>query len=287
MTTLDALARPSGTFAMVAMDQRESLRTMLAQHHPAPVADERLVAFKLVVARELAPHASGFLIDKEYGFDAVVAQSLVPPSCGLILAVDVLEQPPGGVVEDTGLEEGVEPDPAVALKLLVIWRDDDGRERRLETSRRFVELAGRHGILAVLEGVVRGEPGFDREGAIVEAARELSSVGPSLYKCEVPLHGRGDPAEIVRRARAIDEAVSCPWVVLSQGVEPDDFPRAVEAACRGGASGFLAGRALWTATLAADDPTAFLREHSVPRLEQLGGIVDRYGRPWYGRPGDV
>jgi tagatose-1,6-bisphosphate aldolase len=27
--TIDALARPSGTFLMVAMDQRESLRTML------------------------------------------------------------------------------------------------------------------------------------------------------------------------------------------------------------------------------------------------------------------
>ncbi len=282
VTTLAALARPSGTFAMAAMDQRESLRTMLAQHHPAPIADERLVAFKLAVARELAPHASGFLIDRQYGFDAVVAQGLVPASCGLILAVDVLEQPPGGVVEDTGLEEEVEPGPAVALKLLVIWRDDLDRARRLETSRRFVELAGRHGVLSVLEGVVRGEPGFDRDAAIVEAARELSSVGPSLYKCEVPLHGRGDPDEIVRRAGAIDAAVGCPWVVLSQGVEPEDFPRAVEAACRAGASGFLAGRALWTATLAADDPTALLREHSVPRLLELGAIVDSYGRPWYG-----
>jgi galactose-1-phosphate uridylyltransferase len=34
---------------MVAMDQRESLRTMLAQHHP-DVGDERLVRFKLAVA---------------------------------------------------------------------------------------------------------------------------------------------------------------------------------------------------------------------------------------------
>jgi sulfofructosephosphate aldolase len=278
VTTLDALARESGTFAMVAMDQRESLRTMLAQHHPAPVEDEQLVRFKLAVARELAPYASGFLIDREYGFDEVVARWLIPPSCGLILAVDVLEQPPGGVVEDTYLEDRVEPGPAVALKLLVIWRDDAERPRRLETCRRFVELADRHGVLSVLEGVVRDAP--DREAAIVEAAAELSSVGPSLYKCEVPLRGRGDLTEVERRARDIDAAVACPWVVLSQGVEPDDFPAAVEAACRGGASGFLAGRALWTATLAADDPTALLREHSVPRLRELGSIVDAHGRPW-------
>jgi hypothetical protein len=61
VTTLDALARDGGTFLVVAIDQRESLRRMLGEHHPAPIEDERLVRFKLAVARELAPHASGFL----------------------------------------------------------------------------------------------------------------------------------------------------------------------------------------------------------------------------------
>jgi len=282
--TLDALARASGTFLMVAMDQRESLRTMLAQHHD-DADDARMVRFKLAVARELAPYASGFLIDRHYGFDEIVRQGLVPPSCGLILAVDALEQPPGGIVQDTDLDEGADlaaaRDAGVAgLKLLVIWRDDEQRERRVETSRRFVELARGHGLLSVLEGVVRGPEGFDRESAIVEAARELAATGCDLYKCEVPTHGTAPPEEITRWCREIDGAVACPWVVLSQGVEPDAFPRAVEAACRGGASGMLAGRAVGTGTLGADDPTELLREHSAPRLEQLAKIVDAHGRPW-------
>src|SRR6185503_1006991 len=113
-----------------------------------------------------------------------------------------------------------------------------------------------------------------------EAARELGATGPSLYKCQVPLAGRGDPDEITRWAREIDAALPMPWVVLSQGVDADDFPRAVEAACKGGASGMLAGRAVWTAALAADDPTELLREHSVPRLQELARIVDAHGRPW-------
>jgi sulfofructosephosphate aldolase len=279
--TLDALARDSGTFAMVAMDQRDSLRTMLAQHHTAPIEDEHMRRFKVAVARELAPHASGFLIDRHYAFEAVV-DGLVPESCGLLLAVDALEQPPGGVVEDTDLDEAVDVAEAtargvVALKLLVIWRDDDERARRVETSRRFVELAHEHGLLSVLEGVVRAD---DREAALVEAARELAAVGPDLYKCEVPLHGRGELDEITRRAREIDAVLECPWVVLSQGVGPDDFPGAVAAAGRGGASGFLAGRALWTGVLAADDPTELLRERSVPRLRELAAIVDASARPW-------
>jgi sulfofructosephosphate aldolase len=57
MTSLGALARENGTFLMVAMDQRESLRTMLAAHHPPPIHDAQLVRFKLAAARELAPYA--------------------------------------------------------------------------------------------------------------------------------------------------------------------------------------------------------------------------------------
>jgi sulfofructosephosphate aldolase len=273
--TLDALARPSGTFVMVAMDQRESLRTMLAAHHD-DADDACMRRFKLAVARELAPYASGFLIDRPY-----VDELSLPPTCGLIVAADALRQPPGGVVEDTDLDSGVVDTArdagAAALKLLVIWRDDGERARRLETAERFVETAHAARLLSVLEGVVRAE---DREASIVEAARELSSVGPDLYKVEVPLHGQGPADELERRCAEIDAALDVPWVVLSQGVDPDDFRRAVEAACRAGASGFLAGRALWTSALGADDPTELLRERSVPRLGELAGIVDRHGRPW-------
>lgn len=284
MNTLDALARESGTFLMVAMDQRESLRTMLSEHHDQ-ADDGRMVRFKLAVARELGPFASGFLIDRHYGYDEIVRERLLPPSCGLILAADALEQPSGGAVEDTDLDPGVDAAGAVAngvvaLKLLIIWRDDQHRERRRDTSRRFVELARAHGLLSVLEPVTRGPDGFDREAAIVEAASELSSVGCDLYKCEVPTHGAGEAGEITEWCRRIDAAVPCPWVVLSQGVPPERYPAAVEAACKGGASGMLAGRAVWTATLGAGDPTELLRSHSVPRLQELAAIVDVHGRPW-------
>jgi sulfofructosephosphate aldolase len=284
LTTLDALARESGTFLMVAMDQRESLRTMLAEHgHDA--TDERIASFKVAVARELSPHASALLVDSEYGwFDRIVSERLVAPSCGLIMAVDALDQQLGQVVEDTTLDETVDVAAAVeagvvALKLLVIWRNDAQRARRIEMSQAFSELAHRHGLLSVLEPVVR-VPDAERETSIVEAAAELSVTGCDLYKCQVPLAGKGDQSEITQWAREIDAATVCPWVVLSQGVDPADFPAAVEAACKGGASGMLAGRAVWTATLGAEDPTQLLREQSVPRLEQLGAIVDAHGRPW-------
>jgi sulfofructosephosphate aldolase len=84
--------------------------------------------------------------------------------------------------------------------------------------------------------------------------------------------GLGD---LVGRCREITAVLPVPLVVLSQGVPFDEFPQAVEDACKGGARGFLAGRALWSNTLAADDPTELLRTQSVPRLQELIEIVDR------------
>ena len=254
---------------MVAMDQRESLRTMF-RDHGLDDGDGRIERFKVAVARELAPHASGLLIEPAF------ADAVTPfVEQGLILAVDVLEQERGGPVEDTALDEDVAP-PAgvVALKLLVIWRDDERRAERVAMARRFVELARERGVLSVLEPVVRDD------AQIVDAARELGALRPSLYKCQVPNRGRGDPEEITRRCREIDAALPVPWVVLSQGVDPANFLRAVEAACKGGASGTLAGRAVWTPAVAADDPAEVLRSYSVPRLHELAAIVDAHGRPW-------
>ena len=102
--------RENGTYAMVAMDQRESLRTMFREHGKDD-SDERVRMFKTAVARELAPHASGFLIEPEFVEDV---QPYVRH--GLILALDLLEQERGGIVEDTRLDEIEElPDGVVAL----------------------------------------------------------------------------------------------------------------------------------------------------------------------------
>lgn len=287
--TLDAIARPSGGLAMVAMDQRESLRAMFDHAGRGRPADEVLIDFKLAVAEVLGPLASGFLIDRHYGYRAAAA--LLPPTTGLILAADALEQEPGGPVEETALDEAVlAPDfdlaGAVAIKLLIIWRRDERREARVHLAREFIAVAARLGVLSVLEPVVRATPGesdWDADIAAREAAAELSPLGPSLYKVQVPLAGQGDANEQLRASERLAESITGPWVVLSQGVPQDRFLGAVEAACRAGASGFLAGRALWSDVVGADDVRATLRERSVPRLERLVEVVDEHARPWSAR----
>lgn len=289
--TLDAIARPGGGFAMVAMDQRESLRAMFDQAGAGRPDDEGLIRFKLDVAETLGPLASGFLIDRHYGFDRVRDQGMLPASDGLILAADALEQEDGGPVEETGLDEMVvggatDLTGVSALKLLIIWRRDARREQRVELADAFIRRSAELGRLSVLEPVVRATPAeldggtWSADEAIREAARELSPLGASLYKTQVPMGGAGDPDEQRRASELLDDAIQGPWVVLSQGVEQDRFPAAVEAACRAGASGFLAGRALWSDVVGSPDVPARLRELSRPRLEELIEVVDRAARSW-------
>jgi sulfofructosephosphate aldolase len=275
---LDALAYPDGTFAMVAMDQRESLRTMLAEHG-RPDGPEAITTFKAAVAEYLGPLASGFLLDK--GYDA-------PRGPGWIVAVDALTQERGGPVTDTRLDETVDPTAvreagAVALKLLVIWKRDDQQRRRLEMAAEFVRRCADAGLLSVLEPVAQPAPGeddFELNAAIIEAAEVLGSVRPDLYKAQVPSRGLGDADDIIKTSEQITATLDSPWVVLSNGVARDDFPRAVELACRGGASGTLAGRALWTPALETDDPAAVLATTCRDRLSLIAEIVHQHARPW-------
>jgi sulfofructosephosphate aldolase len=288
--TLDAIARPGGGLAMIAMDQRESLRHMFDLAGAGRPADSVLEEFKRDVATGLADLASGFLVDRDFGGMGILRDGLLPEGCGFILAADALEQQAGGPVEETSLDEAALDDARAdgvdAIKLLVIWRRDERREQRVELAQHFIAAARARGVLSVLEPVVRATPAeeaagtWDPDAAIREAARELSPLGASLYKVQVPLTGAGDAAAQRAASDELAADITGPWVVLSQGVALDRFAAAVEAACRAGASGFLAGRALWSDVVGAPDVPAALRARSRPRLERLVEIVDAHARPW-------
>jgi sulfofructosephosphate aldolase len=280
--TLAALARPSGAFAMLALDQREGLRTMLQS--AGRRSDHRaLTEFKVAAARALAGSASAVLIDVEYGLAAVREAGAIPPGCALIVAADRLTQAPGGPVEWTEVDDAVLADDEIAsvadaYKLLVIVRpgEESARARIVEA---FVRACRARKRPAIVEGIVRGDDGTsvaarDHADRVIDAAVELTSLGADLYKAEIPTLGAADDGAIQAVAERLTTAIPRPWVVLSNGTPAERFDGAMLAACRGGASGFLAGRAIWSASIAAPNPETHLATVAAPRLATLGAAVD-------------
>lgn len=281
---LDSLTLPRGRFAMIAVDQRDSLRAMF-EAGGGSGADHELSGFKAGVAELLAPHASALLVDCLWGMEAagMVAQQT---DCGLILAADVLDYDASGAVLTTGLDSAVfdagkslrpefEELGPVALKLLLLWDAADA-EQADALARDFMSHCRAAGKIGLLEVKLRA-PGDDPDqhaAALVEAARYLAPTQPDVYKTEVPFLGSGTERAIIETCERITQELACPWVVLSSGVPVDRFPEAVELSCRGGAAGFLAGRAVWSEAVHPDDYRDRLRTTALTRLERLVEIVE-------------
>ncbi len=279
----DALTRPSGAFAMLAIDQRESMRAMFGEYQKTPVSDQQLTEFKLAALRALSPLASAVLIDRQFAWRQAIDQHAVVPSCGLIAAADEFIPSANEIVSDVRIDEKVDPlavkaDGALALKLLVLWRPDESAEVRKDMVRDFIGRCRKAGLLSIIEPVSRKPRdgrAWDTNNGIQAAAEELGNLGADLYKAEVPLHGQGGERAVRGASARLNQTIKGPWVVLSSGVSPDDFPQAVEWACREGASGFLAGRAVWRNVIGSNDIPRALIDDAAVRLQRLGDVVDR------------
>lgn len=271
---------------MLAVDQREALRVMMTEATGAssPVSDEALVEFKLTAARILTPHASAVLIDRQFAFDQAVDAGVIAPGCGLISSADHFVPAHGQLVGEVEIDRLVDPyrvrdQGAVAMKLLVLHRPDQPADPRRAMVDEFVAICDGADLASIIEPVCRPplDPDlpWDHDDAIVHAAVELGDRGADLYKGEMPCRGAGDEVEMRERCRAITSAVGSPWVILSSGVAEADFPRAVELAVHEGASGFLAGRAVWASCLAADDVDGCLEGPATERLGRFAAVADR------------
>ncbi|ECT9329326.1 sulfofructosephosphate aldolase [Salmonella enterica] len=281
--TIKDITRASGGFAMLAVDQRETMRLMFAAAGAkTPVADSVLTDFKVNAAKILSPYASAVLLDQQFCYRQAVEQNAVAKSCAMIVAADDFIPGNGIPVDNVVIDkkinaQAVKRDGAKALKLLVLWRSDEDAQQRLDMVKEFNELCHSNGLLSIIEPVVRpprcGDK-FDREQAIIDAAKELGDSGADLYKVEMPLYGKGARSDLLTASQRLNGHINMPWVILSSGVDEKLSPRAVRVAMEAGASGFLAGRAVWSSVIGLPDTELMLRDVSAPKLQRLGEIVD-------------
>jgi tagatose 1,6-diphosphate aldolase/sulfofructosephosphate aldolase len=176
-----------------------------------------------------------------------------------------------------------------ALKFLVQWRpgrprspgEPDLAAEALSVIGEVVEDCREAGIPSVIEPLVArlpDEPALPATAAaelVIESATLMAGERPDLLKLEWPGGAEG--------CRRVTEALgSVPWTLLSAGVAFEQFGERVRVALDNGASGFIAGRAIWgeAVTLTGEARAEFLADVAVPRLAALCGLLAEHGRPW-------
>ncbi|RME65626.1 MAG: tagatose 1,6-diphosphate aldolase, partial [Alphaproteobacteria bacterium] len=116
--------------------------------------------------------------------------------------------------------------------------------------------------------------------------------GVDIFKLESPLAAADvpgvdgeDATEAQRWFDALGEAAGRPWVMLSAGAGMADFRRILTHAYAAGASGYLAGRAIWLDAFQAfpdwDAIRAGLSGPAVAYMKDLNDLTDTAALPWH------
>jgi tagatose 1,6-diphosphate aldolase len=276
---LQSLATQEGIIAALAMDQRKSLRQMIAGSaavEPDEISDEQLMEFKAAVTHALTPHASAVLLDPEYG---LAAASRRARRCGLLMTyeADGYENPRPhrmlGLMPQFSVRRLRELG-ADGIKILLSYTPFED-ERANDEKRAAIERIGNE--CEALDMPFFLEPvGYDPTGGDVKGLefaktkpeiviRSMEEFSRDVYKVDVlkvefPVNAafvKGSRVYCGRTAYSRNEALAYfreadragrrPYIYLSAGVSGSQFRESLSLAAEAGArySGVLCGRATW------------------------------------------
>ncbi len=279
MRGMDAVADKRGVIRAAAMDQRGSLLKSIAKAKNVDakaITTDMMAEFKTAVIRVLSPHASGVLLDPEYGLQASRARKR---GVGLLLAYEKS----GYDNTQPGRLPDLLPDWTVrrlldagadCIKILLYYTPFEEASVN-EQKKAWVERIGAecafHDVPFFLEFVGYDPGGNDKSvdyarrkpeivaQSMAEFSKEFYHV--DVLKVEIPVdlqytketksfkggeaaYSREEAKEHYRRAA---EVASRPFIYLSAGVSNAQFLESIELALEADVkfAGVLCGRATW------------------------------------------
>jgi len=281
---LNRIADKEGKFRMMAIDQRGSLKKMLAKVLDREVTYQDLAQVKRSIVKILSPYSSATLIDPVYGYPEAV--KYFPKEVGLLITSEETggeKTGPSGKEIKSKLIEGWDVSKtrrlgADACKLLVYYRGD-ASESVVAHQQKIIKGVGedciKNDIPFVLEIVNYPFKDDEEKDNTIYAKRKPEIVFDyvkefskpeyqvDVLKIEFPANlkyckefadgafdgkkreAAYDISEVSHYCKKVTELSRVPWVILSAGVDIEEFIQQVELATENGASGFLCGRAIW------------------------------------------
>jgi tagatose 1,6-diphosphate aldolase len=297
-----------GMFVMCAADHRDSLKRDMNPENPENVSYKGLVHFKMDLCRAITPYASAVLLDPRYGAAQAIAENALDGNQGLLVSMEktgyrgektarITEILPGWNVRKAK-KMGVS-----AVKILLYYRPDlkDLASQQLDLLNKLAGECLQEDIPLLVEPVsypvseqevTSGTFKAKKPELIVETAREITGLPIDVLKAEFPgdMNHDRDKGVLLENCRRLNDASRLPWVLLSAGVGYETFKAQVRIACRSGASGFLAGRALWQEGVkikSREERMHFFENSAAKRLRELSELADKYGSPWFSKMGST
>ncbi|WP_163100137.1 tagatose-bisphosphate aldolase [Peribacillus alkalitolerans] len=316
LAALKRLSDENGVIGALAIDQRGSLKKMLAAGSSNPIGDEGIIRFKELVSEELTPYSTSILLDPEYGLPAAKVRS---KDAGLLIAYEKTgyDATAVGRLPDLLPEWSVsrlKEAGADAVKFLLYYDVDEdetindykhvymervGSECAAEDIPFFLEIVSYD---ANIDDVKSKEYAKVKPHKVIEAMKEFSKpqYRVDVLKVEVPVdmnfvegytegeivYSKDEAASYFKEQSA---ATELPFIFLSAGVSASLFQETLKFAKKSGSSfnGVLCGRATWKdgvapfASAGEQASREWLQVVGKKNIEELNVVLKESASSWF------
>lgn len=310
------MADATGRFKMTAVDQRPPIKGPIARYHGTPEAPyDDVAGFKALLIETLQAESSALLLDPHFAIPRGL--DLLSPAKGLIVTLEdsIFQETPEGRLSseiDGWSVEKIKRMGGDAVKVLAWYRPDAGESvnrHQQDFVKRIGEACARYDIPFVFELLVyplasdahqtrdyvemKGKKADDVLKSVAEFAR--ADYGVDLFKLESPVNAADVPGagnegadEVQAVFDEMGRLAGRPWVMLSAGAGKAEFRNILTHAYRAGASGYLAGRAIWLDAFGHFPDWAKMRSglegEATQYMRELNLLTDAEATPFAAHP---
>lgn len=266
----------NGRFLMLAFDHRGSFRKIIDYHKPETVSAETVINLKKEIIEILINQVGGLLVDVDYGLPAYKRLPAEKQTKPYLLAIEKTgyQETAAGRLTELGYSVGqLKEKGAAGIKLLLYFNPRlSTAANQLLTAKRVADDCQQNQLPFFLEIVTYGE-NLSKSDLILESVKIFldKSIRPDVFKLEFP-----GTVQTCQKLTILLNNV--PWILLSAGDPFEIFKTKLRQATEGGASGFLAGRALWQEVgqfKNFQDRKNYLINIVIDRFNQISEIVER------------
>jgi tagatose 1,6-diphosphate aldolase len=308
---LRRMADENGIFKMTAVDQRPPIKAPIAAHLGVENAPwDQVARFKDLLVETLQEQSTAMLLDPHYAIPR--SMDRFSPTKGLVVTLEdslFTETPEGRLSSeiDNWSVAKIKRMGGDAVKVLAWYRPDAGDDvnrAQRDYVKRIGDACARYDIPFLFELLVyplaadahqtteyiemKGKKADDVLASVEEFAKP--EYGVDVFKLESPVNA--SDADGSSSVQAIFDEMGRlagrPWVMLSAGAGKPEFHSVLKHAFDAGASGFLAGRAIWLEAFQAypdwDSIRAKLETDAVDYMAEISELADAKAANWAQHP---